>query len=467
MRRMQGKTPIAPHRFPPNLLGTAPERRKDAVMKTTGFLNDLMSRVTDIGRALTTSETARASLSDQCAALVSGRGEATSLALAREVLDSYRALDAAAKAAFLTDLLTRFGTDTAAVDRALAIWTETRDPAALRALHSASEPASQELIRRLNRAPGGTRDLVDMRADLLDLLKDHPDLTALDDDFRHLFSSWFNRGFLELRQIDWSTPAAVLEKIIAYEAVHEISGWDELRRRVAAPDRRLYAFFHPALRDDPLIFVEVALTTAIPGAIASILTEDRIHANPAQATTAVFYSISNCQPGLRGVSFGNFLIKQVVEDLRQEFDSLTTFVTLSPVPGLRKWALAETGRGDAGRLNPAQRGLVATLEASPAALAPPDLMSSIAATYLGTSDRPGSGSRDPVARFHLGNGARLDRIHPSGDDSPRGRASSWGVMVNYFYDLKTIEANHEAFAERGEIICSPAVARLLKPLGQK
>ncbi|MEL6220123.1 MAG: malonyl-CoA decarboxylase family protein, partial [Pseudomonadota bacterium] len=290
-------------------------------------------------------------------------------------------------------------------------------------------------------------------------------LKQLDRDFHHLFSSWFNRGFLELRAIDWSTPAAILEKIIAYEAVHAIQDWDDLRRRVAAPDRQLYAFFHPALPDEPLIFVEVALTDAIPGAISPILARERAPLDPARATTAVFYSISNCQTGLRGISFGNFLIKQVVEELRRDAPSVRTFVTLSPVPGLRRWtesasgseALGEAGRAALRRLDPVD-GSVDAAEAVAAA----DQLPEIAANYLVDAKRPDGLPLDPVARFHLGNGARLERIHAQADHSARGLTGAWGVMVNYLYDLDEIEKNHEAFAHDGRVIASPAVRRLLR-----
>ena len=209
-------------------------------------------------------------------------------------------------------------------------------------MHAASEPRRQELFRRLNLAPGGTVALVRMREQLMDVLGHRDDLAAVDDDFVHLFSSWFNRGFLVLRHIDWSTPAIVLEKIIRYEAVHEISDWEDLRRRIDPPDRRCYAFFHPALVDEPLIFVEVALTRDIPGAIAPILATGREVVEADKMRTAVFYSISNCQRGLAGVSFGNFLIKQVVEEISREMPKLATFVTLVAGDEFRRLAQART-----------------------------------------------------------------------------------------------------------------------------
>ncbi len=431
---------------------------------TTGILNDLLGRIADAGRAIgALGETREPDLAALCEALLSGRGEATGLAIGREILARYARLDRAAKREVFAAALDRFGVDPDAVRAAYARFRDD-DPASAHALHLAAEPRVQELIRRLNRAPGGTAALVAMRDDLLEAIAGNPALAPLDADFRHLFAAWFNRGFLELRHIDWDTPASILEKIIRYEAVHEIAGWDDLRRRVAAPDRRLYAFFHPALRDDPLIFVEVALTEDIPGAIAPILAETRAPLDPAKARTAVFYSISNCQSGLRGISFGNFLIKQVVEELRREFPALRTFVTLSPVPGLRGWAL---GPG-AATLDAEERATVAALEALPggmadkayAAAAAP--AAAIAARYLLDARAAKGGAVDPVARFHLGNGARLERVNAGADLSARGRAQSWGAMVNYLYDLDLIERNHEAYAAGDEIATTPLVRRLAK-----
>jgi len=325
-----------------------------------------------------------------------------------------------------------------------------------RMIHSASEPPSQELIRRLNRVPGATARLVAMRGQLLTLLRGNPDLHGLDADFQHLFSSWFNRGFLEIRRIDWSTPAAILEKIIAYEAVHEITGWDDLRQRVADPDRRLFAFFHPAMPADPLIFVEVALVAEIPSAIAPILDQDRDRTNPAEANVAVFYSISNCQAGLRGISFGNFLIKQVVTELQRELKGLDCFVTLSPVPGLRRWV----EQGDN-----AERILGAETHAMLAGLnddqrPEPQMAREIAARYLTEARRTSGTVFDPVAHFHLGNGAVLHRIHAEADLSRRGIRNSWGVMVNYLYDGDKIETNHQAYATDRTIAASGAVRSL-------
>jgi malonyl-CoA decarboxylase len=336
------------------------------------------------------------------------------------------------------------------------------------ALHSAAEPRRQELIRRLNLAPGGTHGLVRMREDVLRNLPGHPDLESVDADFVHLFSSWFNSGFLVLERIDWSTPAHILEKIIRYEAVHAITGWADLQRRLEPGDRRCFAFFHPRLEHEPLIFVEVALTSEIPGSIAPLLSEKRPSATSRRATTAVFYSTSNCQLGLKGVSLGNFLIKRVVEELKRELPSLKTFVTLSPVPGFGTWLRRERDARPSAHLTAADRAVLRNLDQPGWAertqtfrtLRP--ALTAALASYLLTA-RNGSGRPlDPVARFHLANGARLERLNWLGDTSPKGLSQAEGFMVNYLYDLAQIERNHEAYANKGEVIASAAVRRLLR-----
>ena len=307
------------------------------------FFSDLLASISERGRTLLRragSSDAKQDASDLielCEALLSGRGEASGTAMAREVLDRYHHLDEAGRLAFFETLARNYGPDREKLAQAIEGWRAQPNDDDASDLHFASEPRRQELIRRLNRAPGGTSELVAMRADLLRLMNGHKDLAALDRDVVHLLSSWFNRGFLVLRRIDWSTPANILEQIIRYEAVHEIRDWNDLRRRIDSIDRRCYAFFHPALVDEPLIFVEVALTESIPVAIAPLLAEDRPLVPIESARTAVFYSISNTQRGLGGISFGSFLIKQVVEELRRELPKLENFVTLSPVPGFMQW----------------------------------------------------------------------------------------------------------------------------------
>ncbi|MEM7496956.1 MAG: malonyl-CoA decarboxylase [Pseudomonadota bacterium] len=408
--------------------------------ENTSLLGDMLARITETGRALIGSEV-QAPLADRAEALLSSHGEVTGTARARALLDDYAGLEHAERLGFLREVATRFGPDIEAVRTACEAFLADPGAESARTLHERAEPRSQELLRRLNRAPGGTLALVRMREDLLGALRDQPVLKGLDDDFRHLFASWFNRGFLQLRRIDWQTAAAILEKIIVYEAVHAIQDWDDLRRRVAAEDRQLYGFFHPALGDEPLVFVEVALCRDIPEAIGPVLAKDRDTVPPAKATTAVFYSISACQKGLRGVSFGNFLIKQVVEELSTDFPSLGTFVTLSPVPGFTRWL--DTERDD-GR----------SVEA--------DALPGLCAAYLTEAKRSDGMPLDPVARFHLGNGARLERVNAGADTSARGQRESRGIMVNYLYDRRDIEKNHEAFATRGEIAQSAAVRRLAR-----
>jgi malonyl-CoA decarboxylase len=397
-------------------------------------------------------------------ALLSERGEASGVARARELLDAYTAASPEVKLQFLMLLAQRFGADPKRIDKAIAKYLADPGPELARHLHETAEPRLQELLRRLNLAPGGTSVLVRMREDVLDKIAGHPELKRIDADFKHLFVSWFNRGFLVLKRIDWSTPASILEKIIHYEAVHEINGWSELRGRLDPPDRKCFAFFHPTLDDDPLIFVEVALTRGIPEAIAPLLEPSRLPIDPRRATTAVFYSISNCQPGLQGVSFGNFLIKQVVEELRRELPHLKTFVTLSPVPGFAHWL---TRDGAAGLADAEQQALKALetpgwhWDADAARRIQPVLCKTVASYLLNAKHSSGK-PRDPVARFHLNNGARLERINWLGDVSSKGLREGAGFMVNYLYDLDEIETNHEAFAHNQAIASSRHVRNLLR-----
>jgi len=390
------------------------------------------------------------------AALLTGRGEASGAALARELLSVLRGLDAEGRLAFCRHVATGYGPDTDVLKAAVEAWLADPTPEAATALAQAAEPPRQELLRRINQGHGGTAALVGLREEILANRRANPELAPLDDDLRHLFASWFNRGFLELRRIDWNTPAAVLEKLIEYEAVHEIAGWADLRRRLG-PDRRCFAFFHPALPGEPLIFVEVALVQGLADAVQPLLAPDTDEAaqqaRAKAADTAIFYSISNCQDGLRGISFGNFLIKQVVEELKSELPQLVRFATLSPVPGFRRWLAREIEAGSV--------ALELPEEAPPPAEVLPELLR-LCARYL-TESKPGRGPADPVARFHLGNGARLERIHGNGNTALRGLQESYGVMVNYLYDPDTIEANHEGFARGFTIARSPEVDALLAP----
>jgi malonyl-CoA decarboxylase len=444
-------------------------------MSSNAFFSDLLASISERGRTLlrrvgsSEAKPDGAELIALCEALLSGRGEASATAMAREVLDRYQHLDASERLAFFERLTRDFGPDREKLAQTIENWRAQPNDADASELHYASEPRRQELIRRLNRAPGGTSALVAMRTDLLSAMKGHKDLAALDRDVAHLLSSWFNRGFLVLRRIDWSTPANILEQIIRYEAVHEIRDWNDLRRRIDPVDRRCYAFFHPALVDEPLIFVEVALTETIPAAIAPLLAADRPLVPTERARTAVFYSISNTQRGLGGISFGSFLIKQVAEELQRELPKLENFVTLSPVPGFMAWLkqaddipASDEDRAVLEILDKSDWYENPELEAQLRAVLEP-----LAAYYFLKARTPKGRLIDSVARFHLGNGARLERIDWMGDLSPKGLRESAGIMVNYLYRLEDIEKNHEAYANDGEVVASGAVKRLLKGEGRR
>ncbi|MCJ2187142.1 malonyl-CoA decarboxylase domain-containing protein [Novosphingobium beihaiensis] len=382
------------------------------------------------------------SLLDLADALLSLRGRASGPALASAFFELYEASGLAVRQDFLGKIHDRHPADAKAIDKAIARWNDKRDEASALALNAATESPGTRLINQLNLAPQGTQRLIGMRRDLLAVPRAAAPagLAALDRELESAFTAWFNAGFLELRRIGWDSPAALLERIIRYEAVHEIHGWDDLRRRVEPADRRCYGFFHPQMRDDPLIFVEVALTPQLPSAIHQVIAEERETINPREANCAIFYSISNCQVGLKGIPFGNHLIKRVVGQLKEELPHLTTFATLSPVPGFAKWLAKEQG---------------------PDAKVPgaKDLRQ-LAARYLVTAKGRGKQPADPVARFHLGNGARLEAVHANADLSPNGQKQSHGIMVNYLYDLAYIEANLFALTELGTVAASKTVQAL-------
>ena len=396
-----------------------------------------------------------------CRELLSHRGEASGTALAHQVIETFGALDGAARLEFLVMLAEDFGPDSELVAAAAGAYAAEPGEVNYAALIDAVESPRQELIRRLNMAPGGTAAIVDLRAALVANLKDNEELRPLERDLRHLLGSWFNRGFLQFERIDWRTPAVVLEKLIAYEAVHEIQGWDDLRRRLA-DDRRCFAFFHPALPDEPLIFVEVALVRGLAGEIGPLLeTPDKISAAE-DADTAIFYSISNCQAGLAGISFGNFLIKQVADTLSNELPGVRTFSTLSPAPGFLRWLMTADPETLPVALDDDERALIAEPgwwdnEVSRQRLKGPLL--SLCAYYL-LQAKTGEAPRDPVARFHLGNGASIERLNWAADFSPKGLQQSAGMMVNYLYERDEIVANHEAFTNQGRIVASAAVRRM-------
>ncbi|MDQ6432535.1 malonyl-CoA decarboxylase [Mesorhizobium sp. LHD-90] len=420
-----------------------------------------------------TREETKRDIASLCDSLVSGRGEISCFVIAEAIFQRWEMLDAGQRRACLGSLSKRFAPDAEAIQRHIKAIEKYPSPENFYQLHAISEPRAQELIRRLNHARNGTRRLVQMREVLLDALTTDRSLEGLDRDFVHLFTSWFNRGFLQLKPINWDTPASILEKVIRYEAVHAITDWDDLRRRIEPEDRRLFAFFHPQMHDEPLIFVEVALTTAIPGDIAGVLRPDRTIVPRDEATTAVFYSISNCQMGLRGISFGNVLIKQVVEELRRDLPSLRAFVTLSPAPDFARWLTHL--RTDSGQsilsasdiallakasVNGWERDTDLLKELNP-------LLRGLAVRYFTQAKNRQNRPFDSVARFHLGNGASLENIHAMADVSPKGLATSYGLMVNYLYKTGEIETNHENYAENGTIAISGRLKTLLKHVTSK
>ena len=381
------------------------------------------------------------SIIELCDALIATTSETSALLIANKVLTKYSKLSDAEKLSFFQEVATRMNIDPERVREALTDYEKLPSRETYQNFSNAAEPIRQELFRRLNQSPEATQKLVGMRADLLRLGKNDAGLQAFDLDIKHLFTSWFNRGFLVLRPISWESPAHILEKIIAYEAVHAIDSWEDLRRRLEPSDRRCFAFFHPAIPDEPLIFVEVALTNGTPTSVQTLLSEDRKEVPTDQIDTAVFYSISNCQAGLANVSFGNFLIKQVASDLSLEFEGLKTFITLSPIPGLVKW------------LHKSHPNWNSDDEAD---------LRSLAAHYLINEKLNNNLPLDPVARFHLGNGAIVQNVHANADNSDNGKLQSLGCMVNYLYDLEQVTKNHEEFVSEGRVMASKEIGNLAK-----
>ena len=406
--------------------------------RNMSFFADLVSTVFERRyRSAISKDAVGRSIEDLAQDLLGSHGEVSGSTLARLILDRFVEMNTNEKLTFFAFMTHALDIDAREVRDTLKTYQDAPSKQSYRAFAKASEPARQELTRRLNQVPGATGQLVAMRKDLLRFLRDNPTLEPLDVDFQHLFSSWFNRGFLVLRPINWSSPAEILEKIIEYEAVHAIDSWDDLRRRLQPSDRRCFGFFHPAMAGEPLIFVEVALTKGIPNSVQDLLADGRDPIDAEDADTAVFYSISNCQAGLAGISFGNSLIKQVAADLSRDLPSLENFVTLSPIPGLNKW-----------------------LKAAEPMISPDVCEQALAAHYLLEAKRPDGMPFDPVARFHLGNGAMVHAVHAGADVSENGMAQSNGAMVNYLYDLSKVTTNHEQFVAEKIVIASPDVRTL-------
>ena len=386
--------------------------------------------------------------------LIHHRGEASGLALACEVVADYQALDSANRHLFFEALADDFSADSDAVLAAAERYKLDPSESNLANLSRAAEAPRIKLFRRMNMAPEATPVLVKMRAAMIQELGDLPQLKAVETDLKHQFISWFNRGFLELRVIDWNTPASILERIIQYESVHAIQGWNDLRARLSG-NRMCFAFFHPAMPDDPLVFVEVALTEGIPDAIGPLIDQTKDVDAEGTPDTVVFYSISNCHPGLAGVSFGNFLIKQVVEEVGKRYSKMKRYVTLSPIPGFCRWLATQESGIDLEEM----RSMARTDTAKTADARRHDLLA-LCAQYL-VKERRNDLALDPVARFHLGNGASLHAIHWAADLSDKGLEQSAGLMVNYLYDLGSIEENHDSYFDQGEVATSRDVGRLL------
>ena len=374
--------------------------------------------------------------------VMTSSGEVSSLVYAEHLLTLIEQLNDDDLVIFLKKLAENYDIDPSALSEASKEYAADKTQANLEKVSTASEPDWVELFRRLNTTPNGTVRLVRLRERIRGLVKDNAEIAFFNSSLLSLFKSWFNPSFLVLEKIDWSTPANILEKIIEYEAVHEINSWDDLRARLAPDDRRCFAFFHPLIPDEPLIFVEVALCSKMPESISEIIKIDREITEYKDINTAVFYSISNCQDGLAGISFGNFLIKKVAHKLKQELDDLSKFVTLSPMPSFVKWLEKKSMYEDMDE----------------------DSLMTQAILYLTESEREDNSPNDPVAKFHLGNGAILEKINLNADLSEKGLMQSKGLMVNYLYNLELLEKNHELFFKTKNVQQSDGIKSLKKKL---
>ncbi len=377
--------------------------------------------------------------------VMSTSGEVSSLVFAEHLLNLIEDLDDNGLKKFLKDLLKNYDIDTKVLLKDVKNYSSNKNTENFEKIRISSEPGWIELFRRLNSSSNGTYRLVQLRERIRSL--NDEELKTFDLRLLKLFKYWFNPSFLVLEKIDWETPANILEKIIEYEAVHEINSWDDLRARLAPIDRQCFAFFHPLIPNDPLIFVEVALTTGIPKSIQKIINLDRQEIEIEDANTAIFYSISNCHNGLLGISFGNFLIKQVASNLKRELPDLNQFMTLSPLPGFMKWM---------------EEYSPISFERCTDKNCSEDELTKNAIKYLTHSERDDGMPNDPVSRFHIGNGASLERINLNADTSEKGMTQSYGVMANYLYDLDVVEENHEIFFKNKVVPVSSEIESLKK-----
>lgn len=377
--------------------------------------------------------------------VMSTSGEVSSLVFAEHLLNLIEDLDDNGLKKFLKDLLKNYDIDTKVLLKDVKNYSSNKNTENFEKIRISSEPGWIELFRRLNSSSNGTYRLVKLRERIRSL--NDEDLKTFDLRLLKLFKYWFNPSFLVLEKIDWETPANILEKIIEYEAVHEINSWNDLRARLAPTDRQCFAFFHPLIPNDPLIFVEVALTQGIPGSIENIIKLEREEIDIENTNTAIFYSISNCHNGLLGISFGNFLIKKVAKKLKREMPDLNQFLTLSPLPGFMKWM---------------EEYAPITFERCSEKNCSDEELTKKAIKYLTESDRKDGMPNDPVGRFHIGNGASLERINLNADLSEKGLSQSYGVMANYLYDLDIVEENHEIFFKNKIVPVSSEIKSLKK-----
>ena len=461
-------TPAAPTPPGPNMLDRA-------LRRITGVWRDMASSV---------SSAEDDGIEAQMRACLAGRGgEVSARNRAAKLAETYLSLDNSARRGFLR-MIAGFDSDAKMIEKAYAKLQDAQDEAestaAKSSLRRALEPPRVRLLTQFTTIPDGMKFLVELRTTLLGMMRGDPHLTALEADMRGLLANWFDVGFLELKRIDWDSPAALLEKLVGYEAVHEIRSWRDLKNRLDS-DRRCYAFFHPRMPAEPLIFVEVALVRGLAASVQRLLDQKAPVENPREADAAIFYSISNCQSGLAGISFGNFLIKRVVSELSAEFPNLRTFATLSPIPGFRRWLdrkLREDGANlltaeEAAALQarePSETGALALAgliarprwwrDASVLKVLEPVLVR-LCARYL-LAEANGKRAADPVAHFHLSNGARVERINVAADLSEKGLKESAGLMVNYLYAPDRIESNHEEYAGEGKRQASTAVRKLAR-----
>lgn len=435
------------------------------MVQVYSWVNQMLETIADLGRHYLESPAKQhsySSLKKLCHTLIQRRGEASGTAQAKEIVDIIQQLDPEDIVKFLQMLATEFAPDPAAIIQAAEKYIKSQNYENLKSLSSAVESPRLELLRLINIAPGGIAIIIALREKLLIEVKNHRLLEPLETDMFHLLAAWFNRGFLTFQQVDWETPAVILEKLIEYEAVHEIQGWQDLRRRLAN-DRRCFAFFHPALPTEPLIFVEVAYTKGIARKIQPLLSQEKDASLAVSADTAIFYSISNCQEGLRGISMGNFLIKQVVDFINTETPQIKNFCTLSPIPRFSRWLHEEFLEQDDELMTNAEKELMSQKDwfsdGSNRNRLKTKLMQ-LCARYL-YSEKKRNRPIDPVTRFHLGNGAEIEAINWEADLSDRGLSQSVGLMVNYRYNPSKIVSNHEAYTNEGKISISSQVRKLL------